>query len=218
MSRRRIAGTPLAASIGAALALAAGCSSSTRSTATTTATTTATRTVATAGIPPALLSEARPVGVGPRFQPPVSGPVIGPCRRTLGPRIGVHLEVFAENRVVIVPAGIGTLPPRTYSAGRISGARCYGDPVTLEPTGVVLVPPGVRLTVATLFRSWGQPLSPYRVASFSAPRGTQVATFVAGRRWHGSPGDVPLARHAEIVLEVGPYVPPHHSYTFPPGT
>jgi len=29
---------------------------------------------------------------------------------------------------------------------------------------------------------------------------------------------VPLARHSEIVLEVGPYVPPHRSYTFPPGT
>ena len=26
------------------------------------------------------------------------------------------------------------------------------------------------------------------------------------------------SRHAEIVLEVGPYVPPHRSYTFPPGT
>jgi hypothetical protein len=207
---RRIAGKPLAASIAAALALAGGCGSTARSTATT--------TVATAGIPPALLSEARPVGVGPRFQPPVSGPVIGRCRRTLGPRIGVHVEVFAENRVVIVPAGIGTLPPRTYSAGRISGARCYGELVTLEPTGVVLLRPGATLTVATLLRSWGQPLASSRVASFSAPRGTQVETFVAGRRWRGPPGDVPLARHAEIVLEVGPYVPPHHSYTFPPGT
>jgi hypothetical protein len=29
---------------------------------------------------------------------------------------------------------------------------------------------------------------------------------------------VPLTPHAEIVLEVGPHVPPHASYTFPPGT
>jgi len=27
---------------------------------------------------------------------------------------------------------------------------------------------------------------------------------------------VPLTAHAEVVLEVGPYVPPHRSYTFPP--
>ena len=32
---------------------------------------------------------------------------------------------------------------------------------------------------------------------------------------NGSPGRVPLTRHAEIVLEVGPYVPPHSAYTFP---
>jgi len=31
-------------------------------------------------------------------------------------------------------------------------------------------------------------------------------------------GLVPLTRHAEIVLEIGPYVPPHLSYAFPPGT
>jgi hypothetical protein len=28
---------------------------------------------------------------------------------------------------------------------------------------------------------------------------------------------VVLARHAEIVLEVGPHVPPHPAYHFPPG-
>jgi hypothetical protein len=29
---------------------------------------------------------------------------------------------------------------------------------------------------------------------------------------------VPLTRHAEIVLEVGPHVPSHSSYAFPPGS
>ena len=36
------------------------------------------------------------------------------------------------------------------------------------------------------------------------------------RRWRGSPSAVTLEPHSEIVLEVGPYVPPHRSYTFPP--
>jgi hypothetical protein len=27
----------------------------------------------------------------------------------------------------------------------------------------------------------------------------------------------PLSEHAEIVIEVGPYVPPHPSYSFPAG-
>jgi hypothetical protein len=51
--------------------------------------------------------------------------------------------------------------------------------------------------VGAVFRSWGQPLSATRLASFRA---------------------VPLTRHAEIVLEVGPHVPPHSSYAFPPGS
>jgi hypothetical protein len=172
----------------------------------------------TNGIPPALLSEARPIGRGPRFQPPAAGPVIGPCVRPLGPRTGVHVELFAANRVVIVPSGIGTRPPVSFAAGRISAAQCYGDLVTLEPTGLVLVRDHLRLELSALFRAWHQPLSATRLASFAAPAGTRVSTFVDGRRWAGAPGTVPLSPHSEIVLEVGPYVPPHASYEFPPGT
>jgi hypothetical protein len=167
--------------------------------------------------PPALVAQARPIGRGPRFQPAARGPTPGACERTLGPRDGVHVEVFAANRVVIVPAGIGTRPPRSFSAGRISSARCYGDLVTLDPTGLVLVRPGSRPTVHDLFRAWGEPLSTRRLSSFSASPGAQVTVFVDGRRWRGPPGSVPLSRHAEIVLEVGPHVPPHPAYTFPPG-
>ena len=142
----------------------------------------------------------------------------GPCDRRLGPRVGVHVEVFAANRVVLLPAGIGTRPPRSFSAGRISSARCYGELVTLDPTGLVLVRSGSHPVLADLFRAWGQPLSTRRIASFTASTGARVTVFVNGRRRRGSPGQVPLAPHAEIVLEVGPYVPPHRSYTFPPGT
>jgi hypothetical protein len=128
------------------------------------------------------------------------------------------VELFAADRVVLVAAGIGTRPPRRLSEGRISSARCYGELVTLDPTGLVLVPAGSRPVLANLFRAWGQPLSPQRLASFSASAGSSVSVFVDGQRWNGSPGSVPLVRHSEIVLEVGPYVPPHHAYTFPPGT
>lgn len=170
-----------------------------------------------AAIPQALLSEARPIGAGPRFHPPATGPVSGTCTPGLGPRDGVHVEVFAADRVLLLPAGIGTKPPVDLLDGRITGALCYGQLVTLDPTGVVLVRPGARLTLGALFRSWGQPLSPTRLASFTAPAGTRVTVFVDGRPWPGSPAAVPLTRHSEIVLEVGPRVPPHRSYTFPSG-
>jgi hypothetical protein len=173
---------------------------------------------ASASIPRALLSEARPIGTGPRFTPPASGPVAGPCQRALGPRVGVHVEVFAANRVLLLPAGIGARRPWATLDGAITGARCYGALATLDPTGLVLVRPGSRLTLADLFRAWGEPLSRTRLTSFEAAPGAPVAVFVDGRRWNGGPASVPLTRHAEIVLEVGPYVPPHSSYAFPPGT
>jgi len=170
------------------------------------------------GLPSDLLAQARPIGRGASFHPPAVGPVIGRCRDRLGARGGVHVELFAADRVVLVAAGIGTRPPRTFFEGRISHARCYGDLVTIDPTGLVLVRPVPRLVLSDLFRAWGQPVSPTQLASFSAPAGTRVAVFVDGRPWHGSPGNVPLRRHAEVVLEVGPHVPPHAAYTFPPGT
>lgn len=189
-----------------AIAVATGCGSTTA------------HPAATSSIPRQVLSEARPIGRGARFRPPATGPVVGSCRHRLGARYGVHVEVFGSDRVVIVPAGIGSLPPRTFSAGRISGARCFGSLATIDPTGLVLVRPGLRLFVSDLLEAWGLPLSPRRLGAFSEPPGRAIAVFVNGRRWHGAPGRVPLVRHAEVVLEAGPYVPPHSSYTFPRGT
>lgn len=170
------------------------------------------------GTPPALIREARPIGRGPRFHPPALGPVTGPCRVALGLRYGVHVELFAADRVVLVARGIGVRPPLRFTGGRISRARCYGDLATLEPTGVVLVRPGPTLRLSRLFAAWAQPLSRRRLASFRAARETEVAVFVNGRRWRGAPGDVPLVAHDEIVLEVGPRVPPHSTYGFPTGS
>jgi hypothetical protein len=130
----------------------------------------------------------------------------------------VHVEVFAANHVVIIPAGIGTRPPRTTSDARIITAACYGNVITLDPTGVVLVRHGTAATLATLFHSWGQPLSTTQLASFRAQPDAHVLAFIDGSRWHGPPGDIPLRRHSEVVVEVGPYVPPHRQFAFAPGT
>ncbi|MGH3252052.1 MAG: hypothetical protein ACRDOI_38395, partial [Trebonia sp.] len=141
-------------------------------------------------IPSALLSQARPIGAGPRFHPPVSGPVSGSCAAALGPRDGVHVEVFAADRVLLLPAGIGARPPLASLDGRITRAGCYGALVTLDPTGTVLVRPAARLTLGALFRSWGEPLSRTRLASFTAPPGTAVSVFIDGRPWPGAPSAV----------------------------
>src|SRR5437660_865875 len=82
------------------------------------------------GLPAALVAGRRPIGRAPRFHLPATGPVLGACRTRLGPRFGVHLELFAENRVMLIPAGIGSRAPRRFAAGRIAAARCFGDLVT----------------------------------------------------------------------------------------
>ena len=144
-------------------------------------------------VPADLLAQARPIGRGARFQPPATGPVVGTCKSKLGARVGVHVELFAANRVVLIAAGIGTRPPLRYSAGRIASARCYGDLVTLEPTGVVLVRRGAAADARGPVSVVGQPLSTHRLASFSAAPGQSVRVFVNGRPWSGPPGRVPLS-------------------------
>src|ERR1700712_1344194 len=56
---------------------------------------------------------------------PAAGP---PARalRAVGPRDGVHLELFAADRVVLLAPGIGVGRPWRSVAGRIARARCYG--------------------------------------------------------------------------------------------
>jgi hypothetical protein len=162
------------------------------------------------GIPPSLLASVRPIGRGPRFQPAAGNRVIGPCRSPLGRRLRAHIELFGADRVVLLAAGIGTRAPRIRD-GRVVHADCFGALVTLDPTGTVYFRPGISLTLAALFRAWGQPLRGARIASFS---GRRVSVYVNGRPRRGAPQTLRLTNRAEIVLEVGPYVPPHSQFSF----
>ena len=151
-----------------------------------------------------------PIGVGAAYRPPArtqtvkTGRPVGTFRcGATGKRYGVHLELFARRRVVIVPAGIGIATAR----------RCSYAARTRTPTGVVEIVAGARLTLGDLFRIWGQPLGRGRLAGFRKNR--PLLAFVRGRRWRGDPAAIPLTRHAQIVLELGGYVPPHPSFLFP---
>jgi hypothetical protein len=139
-----------------------------------------------------------PIGAGPLFHPP-------PASRSVTLRCdgserwrGAHLELFARNRVVIIPAGIRS--------------RCLR---TRWPVGVIEVR-GQR-TLGDFFRVWGQPLSRTRLVGFRTPRERPVRAYVAGRRWHGGLGAIPLRRHAQIVLELGRYIRPKKVFLFPDG-
>lgn len=166
-----------------------------------------------AGIPASLRAGLRTIGRGPRFHLPITGTVPGRCEPTLGPRAAAHIEVFGANQVVLLPAGIGTAPRRHFAFGSLTQARCFGDLVTLDPTGTVYFRPDSRLTLGTAFRAWGEPLTTTRIASFT---GGRTATYVDGKAWGGAPSAVPLTPGAEIVVEIGPHVPPHRHFVFLP--
>jgi hypothetical protein len=166
-----------------------------------------------------------PRGSEPRYRPPALGraaaaaaPVNGlRCARAPVARFGAHLEIFAGGLVVTIPPGVGIAPPQQRRGAYVRGGRCSYPLRTTEPTGVIEVAAGARVTLGTFFDVWGQPLSERRVAGFEAAPGERVTAFVAGRRWRGNPRAIPLSRHAVIALGVGKHMRPHRTYVFPRG-
>jgi hypothetical protein len=150
-----------------------------------------------------------PVGPSPRYTPPAqttavaAGVPVGSltCGAT-GPGYRVHLELFANRKVVIVPSGIG-----------VSKAGCRYPVTTAGPDGIIRVAPGLHLS--DVFRVWGQTLSGHRLASFTSAR--PLRAYVGGKLVRGPAGAIPLTPHNQIVVELGGYVPPHPFFLFAGG-
>ena len=123
-----------------------------------------------------------PIGMGPRYHPTANRPGAELRCGPRGTRYRVHLELFANRRVVIVPAGIG---------------GCSAPLRTTAPTGVVEV--ARRHTLGDLFATWGRRLAPTGFLTF---RG-RVSAFVDGRRVTGDPRAVRLVPGREIALAIG---------------
>lgn len=148
-----------------------------------------------------------PIGVGRGFHPAAASPAVRAARpvgrfrcRGIGQLERAHVEIFARRRVLVIPAGIG-----------VSRARaCTYAVRTTTPTGVVEFDAAKPLTVGDFFAVWGQRLGPRRLLSFKGV----VRAYVGGKRWRAPVRTIPLRRHAEIVLQVGPYIPPHASFLF----
>lgn len=158
------------------------------------------------------------IGVGPRFTLAAGRPAAVPgldCTSLRRPKRSVHVELFAGGRALLLPAGIGVAPPRRLASGTVVDGRCEYPLVTLDPTGTVRIAVTRRLRLGDLFRVWGQPLTGHRLCGFRSP--APVRAYVNGRRWQGAAAAIPLRRHDEIVVEIGPYVRPHARYVFPEG-
>ena len=170
------------------------------------------------------LASARTVGPGTSFRPGPTDVLVAQAARADGmsckvpsPATSVaHVEVFAANHVVVIPAGIGIAPPLVAHGAYAYGGRCVYPLRTLEPTGVLLIEPGPTRSLGQFFDLWGQPLNQRDVAGFHAPHGHTVSVFVDGTLWRGNPRSVSISAQAQITIEVGPFVRPHVRYSFPP--
>lgn len=163
-----------------------------------------------------------PIGAGAPFHPTATSPRVAAAQpvRSMScvadevPRMGVHLELFARGRVVIVPAGIGISPPLARRGAYVVSGRCSYPLRTREPTGVIEVARGERHTLGDVFAVWGKALSSTRLAGFRIDALHPVRAYVDGRRRRGALSSIVLRRHAEIVLELGAHVPPHTQFRF----
>jgi len=159
-----------------------------------------------------------PIGVGPHYrlaaapERVLQAAPIGRfrCSGADASRVRVHVELFGNRRVLLIPAGVGMAPPLARDGAYVLSSRCSYAVRTTAPTGVVEVDSRAKATVGDLFRVWGQPLSGSRLAGF---RG-RLHAYVAGVEWKGDVRSIPLVRHAQIVLEVGGYVRPHGFFLF----
>jgi len=164
-------------------------------------------------------------GPAPRYRPTALSPATA-ARRALhglrcagapGPRFGAHLEIFVHGLDVVIPAGIGIAPPHRRDGAYVRGGGCSYPVRTSEPTGVIEVRPGRRLTLGHFFALWGQPLGPHRLLGFRVPARGELRAFVDGRSWRGDPRAIPLRRHGSVVVELGRHVTRRPVYLFPDG-
>lgn len=110
----------------------------------------------------------------------------------------MHLELFANGFAIVIPARVGVR------------GHCRAHEWTDTPTGVVHF--DRPATLADLFAVWGMPLGRRQLLTFHGV----VSLFRNGLRVRGDPRAVPLREGDEVVVETGPFVPPHRSFLFPP--
>ena len=122
-----------------------------------------------------------------------------PCTVPGAPAKRMHLELFANGFAIVIPARIG-----------VRSARCRAHEWTTEPTGVVRFDRAA--TIGDVFDVWGMSLAADRLLSFHGG----VRTYRNGVRVYGDPRAVVLRDRDEVVLETGPFIPPHRSFLFPP--
>jgi hypothetical protein len=161
--------------------------------------------------------EGVPLQLGPQLASPNAGltgaPIDGiQCNSSeqLVYHHHVHLAIFVNGKPYAVPLGIGMMPPAQVQQ-QSNGAFASGSGSTTNPClywlhvhaqdGIFHLesPQPGNFELGQAFGVWGQPVTATQVGPY---KGTVTATL-NGQVWPGDPAQIPLAEHAQIVLNVG---------------
>jgi hypothetical protein len=157
-----------------------------------------------------------PIGGTSEYHPPARWPLAGAAAfggldGNVQEGVRMHLELFANRQVIIVPGGIGVSGGRTTLYGNVVDALWHADAWSLEPGGVVhLARDG--LTLGDVFRIWGAELGPDRLLTFRGP----IRAWVNGEPRAGDPRTIVLRDRDQVVLVHGGDVEIHRSFAFKP--
>jgi hypothetical protein len=129
--------------------------------------------------------------------------------------IHAHLQVYVDGQPRQLPGGIGIIQPvaqPTQYGPAYAATRCYYWLHTHTADGIIHIESPIHriFTLGDFFDEWRQPLSAHVVATAQGP----VVAFVNGKRWTGSPRDIPLLPHAVIQISVGTPAVPFHPVSF----
>ena len=208
MLRCRAIVLPLAVAL-----MVAGCGSSSHNSSATSTSATNAGTPGPEGIPleqgPALATPTTTATSGT-----IDGIQCAPLEQ-LAYHIHAHLQVYVDGQPRSLPAGIGLILPvgQQTARGPFYGAsQCYWWLHTHASDGIVHIesPTTHIYTLGNFFDEWRQPLTRDQVG----PAKGTLSIFVNGKRFTGSPREIPLQPHAVIQIDVGSPVVPFQNVSF----
>jgi hypothetical protein len=108
-----------------------------------------------------------------------------------------HLTLIDKGKQVAIPALIGF---------DVNHDCLYWIHTHTNEEGVIHMeaPSKIVPKLSTFFKIWGEPLNTQRIGPITVSAGEQLRTYVNGKLYSGNPVDIPLPRHQQVVIEVGP--------------
>jgi hypothetical protein len=123
-----------------------------------------------------------------------------------------HLAIFINGQPRSLPLGVGMVPPLITSSNS-RGVFATGSQTCLywihvhAQDGIIHIesPQTADYILGQFFGIWQQPLSSSTIGAYHG----KVTATVDGKTWSADPSEIPLAEHAQIVLNLGvPMVSP----------